>query len=64
MDNISLGYNFGQITDWMSLNTTFMIQNVFTATKYEGIDPEISTGIEDSFYPRPRTFSLSLSFQF
>ena len=64
MDNLSLGYNFGQLTKWMSLNATFMIQNVFTATKYEGIDPEIVTGIEDSFYPRPRCFSLALSFQF
>jgi len=64
MDNVSLGYNFGQLTQWMSLNATFMVQNVFTATKYEGVDPEISTGIEDSFYPRPRTFSLALSFQF
>jgi iron complex outermembrane receptor protein len=64
MDNISLGYNFGQLTKWMSLNATFMVQNVFTATKYEGVDPEIQTGIEDSFYPRPRTFSLALSFQF
>ena len=64
MDNVSLGYNFGQVTKWMALNATFMVQNVFTATKYEGIDPEISTGIEDSFYPRPRTFSLALSFQF
>jgi iron complex outermembrane receptor protein len=64
MDNISLGYNFGKITNWMALNATFMVQNVFTATKYEGIDPEIATGIEDNFYPRPRTFSLSLGFQF
>jgi iron complex outermembrane receptor protein len=64
MDNISLSYNFGQLTKWMALNATFNIQNVFTVTKYEGIDPEIATGIEDSFYPRPRTFSLSLGFQF
>jgi iron complex outermembrane receptor protein len=64
MDNVSLGYNFGSITKWMALNATFMVQNVFTATKYEGVDPEIYTGIEDYFYPRPRTFSLSLAFQF
>jgi len=64
MDNISLSYDFGKITKWASLNASFMVQNVFTVTKYSGIDPEISGGIEDTFYPRPRTFSLSLGFQF
>lgn len=64
MDNISLSYNFGRITKCFGLNATFAIQNVFTATKYTGVDPEVENGIDNNFYPRPRTFSLSLGFDF
>ena len=64
MDNISLGYNFGRIKDLFNLNMTAMVQNVFTITKYSGVDPEISGGIDQSFYPRPKIFSLSLGIDF
>jgi iron complex outermembrane receptor protein len=64
MDNISLSYNFGRITKFFGLNATFSVQNVFTVTKYSGVDPEIENGIENNFYPRARTFSLSLGFDF
>jgi len=64
MDNISLSYNFGRITKFFGLNASFAIQNVFTVTKYTGVDPEIVSGIDNNFYPRPRTFSLSLGFDF
>ncbi|WP_321321611.1 TonB-dependent receptor [Labilibaculum sp.] len=64
MDNISLGYNFGSIKNLFNLNMTAMVQNVFTITKYSGVDPEISGGIDQSFYPRPRIFSLSLGIDF
>ena len=64
MDNISLNYNFGKITKFFGLNATFTIQNVFTITKYTGVDPEIENGIDNNFYPRPRTFSLGLGFDF
>jgi iron complex outermembrane receptor protein len=64
MDNISLGYNFGKISENVNLNITGMVQNVFTITKYTGVDPEIQNGMDNSFYPRPRIFSLSLDLQF
>lgn len=64
MDNLTLGYNFGRITKWVSLNASAMIQNVFCITKYSGVDPEVPNGVDNSFYPRPRTFSLSLGFEF
>ena len=64
MDNISLNYNFGRITKYFGLNATFTVQNVFTVTKYTGVDPEVENGIDNNFYPRPRTFSLSLGFDF
>ncbi|NDV68125.1 TonB-dependent receptor [Dysgonomonas sp. 25] len=64
MDNISLGYNFGRINDWFSLNVSAMVQNVFCITKYKGVDPEVPNGMDLSFYPRPRIFSISLGFDF
>lgn len=64
MDNASLNYNFGKLTSFMSLNATAMVQNVFTVTKYSGIDPEVPQGMDSSFYPRPRIFSLSLGLEF
>ena len=64
MDNVSLGYDFGRLADLFRLNASFMVQNVFTATKYSGIDPEVQGGIDMNFYPRPRIFSLSLGFDF
>ncbi len=64
MDNLVLGYNFGKLWDMVSLNTTAMVQNVFTITKYTGVDPEVPQGMDSSFYPRPRIFSLSLGLEF
>jgi len=64
MDNLSIGYNFGRINDWVGLNVSAMVQNVFCITKYSGVDPEVPNGMDASFYPRPRTFSISLGFDF
>ena len=41
-----------------------MVQNVFCITKYSGVDPEVPNGVDNSFYPRPRTFSLNVGFNF
>ena len=64
MDNVTLGYNFGRVKDVVNINASVMVQNVFTVTNYSGIDPEIDGGVDLSFYPRPRVFSLSLGFDF
>nr|WP_319397774.1 TonB-dependent receptor [uncultured Carboxylicivirga sp.] len=64
MDNLSLSYDFGRIRDMFNLSVTGLVQNVFTITKYTGIDPEIYNGVDLDFYPRPRVFSLSLGLTF
>ena len=64
MDNLTLGYNFGRINNMFNLNLSATIQNVFTYTKYTGVDPEVPSGMDASFYPRPRIFSLSLGIEF
>ena len=64
LDNLSLSYNVGKINKWASLTVSAMVQNVFTITGYSGTDPEIPNGMDNSFYPRPRTYSVSLGLQF
>jgi len=65
MDHITLSYNFGNIMGGGSnLMLSGIVQNAFVITQYEGIDPEVFSGIDYNFYPRPRNFVLSLSLQF
>ncbi len=64
MDNLSLSYNFGRLMDMFNLSVTGLVQNVFTITNYNGVDPEISNGVDLTFYPRPRVFSLSVGLNF
>ncbi len=64
MDNLTVSYDFGRIRDKVGLQLSLLMQNVFTITKYTGVDPEISNGFDSSFYPRPRIVSLSLGLNF
>jgi iron complex outermembrane receptor protein len=64
MDNINIAYNAGEVIKKTNLRISFNVQNAFVITKYEGIDPEISWGIDNQFYPRPRTYALGLNLDF
>jgi iron complex outermembrane receptor protein len=65
MDNIYVGYNFGRvIQNKASLRLNLNVQNVFTVTKYTGLDPEISWGVDNNLYPRPRIYSIAANLDF
>lgn len=64
MDNINLGYNVGRICHNTTLRVSANVQNLFVITKYSGLDPEIPGGIDNNFYPRPRTYSLGFNLDF
>ena len=65
MDNLGIAYNAGKILhDKVGLRLTVNCQNVFTVTKYKGLDPEIYGGIDNTIYPRPRLFVLGANLQF
>ena len=59
LDKITLAYN---IAPWVRVN--FTAQNLFTITKYDGVDPEVANGIDNNMYPRSRNFILGASFNF
>ncbi|MEY5069577.1 MAG: hypothetical protein RLZ47_1439 [Bacteroidota bacterium] len=65
MDNINLGYNVGKVLGGKAnLRVNANVQNVFTITKYKGLDPEINGGIDNNFYPRPRVVAFGLNLDF
>ncbi len=65
MDNLGVAYDAGSIFhNKVRLRISANCQNVFTVTKYTGIDPEIYGGIDNALYPRPRTYVLGLNVQF
>ncbi len=65
MDNINIGYNVGKVfNNKANLKINANVQNAFIITKYKGLDPEVNGGIDNNFYPRPRTFVLGLNLNF
>jgi iron complex outermembrane receptor protein len=65
LDNLSLGYTFNKLfNNTGSLRIFATVQNVFVLTKYDGVDPEIEDGIDNTLYPRPTTYMLGVSLNF
>jgi iron complex outermembrane receptor protein len=65
LDNVSVGYTFNQKENATSLvKLTLAAQNILVITNYDGLDPEISGGIDKNLYPRPITFTLGLNVNF
>ncbi len=65
MDNVNVGYDLGKVfNDKANLRLSAILQNAFIITKYKGVDPEIVSGIDNNFYPRPRTVVVSLNLDF
>jgi len=67
--NITLGYSFPALLkynnqDYFSGRVFFTVQNPFIITKYKGLDPEVSSGIDRNPYPRPMSFQLGLNLNF
>lgn len=64
-DNITLGYSFEDLFGAKIGGRVYAnVSNVFTITKYKGIDPEVDGGIDNNIYPRPFTAQLGLSLNF
>lgn len=65
LDNLTLGYNLKGLLGGSSNTQISLIgQNLFTITKYSGLDPEVAGGIDNNIYPRPRILSFGLNVSF
>jgi iron complex outermembrane receptor protein len=64
IDNIAIGYTAKQIAKGVDARFYGSVQNVAVFSKYSGIDPEIPSGIDNNFYPRPRSFMFGVNFNF
>ncbi len=76
ISNVTVGYDLARI--WKNkycsqLRVYLQAQNLFTFTKYNGMDPEIGTfgssdgwasGVDVGYYPRPRTFLIGVNVKF
>jgi hypothetical protein len=72
--NVQLGYNLPEsVLDRLGLEKCRVYlagTNVFTFTKYSGLDPEVGNrgtleiGIDRGFYPSPRMFMAGLNVTF
>jgi len=64
LDNLSVGYTAEKLFKLLDARFSITAQNLVTITKYSGIDPEVPGGIDNNFYPRPRTimFGINLTY--
>lgn len=64
MDNPTLGYSFQNLfAAKLSGRISASVQNVFTISKYSGLDPECGA-IDSNIWPRPRTYTIGLNLNF
>lgn len=76
LSNITLGYDLCKqikVKGFSQMRFYVSVQNLYTFTKYDGMDPEVgfgidggvtdnfSSGIDLGFYPRPRTYMFGVS---
>ena len=67
LDDINLGYTFRGIGRWETdIRLALGMQNLFILTGYSGMDPEVisENGIDNTVWPRPRTWSLRINVNF
>lgn len=74
ISNITLGYDFAPLLkqNWLSQARLYLqVQNLYTFTNYDGMDPEIgyglvswASGMDFGNYPRPRTFLVGVNIKF
>ena len=67
--NYQLPTNIAKAIFASNINVFGQVENIFTITKYKGLDPEVILGgygarVDSGLYPRARTFTLGLNVTF
>jgi iron complex outermembrane receptor protein len=63
-ENIVLGYRMSKVLKGANIRLFSSVSNPFIITNYSGQDPENFNGIDNNFYPRPRTYTLGVNVDF
>ncbi|MDC0355148.1 SusC/RagA family TonB-linked outer membrane protein [Flavobacteriaceae bacterium] len=64
LDNVTLGWTVDNVIDNNPMRLYISADNLLTITEYDGVDPEITGGIDSNFYPRSRAIALGLDINF
>ena len=65
MDNFTIAFDAGKVLkNKVGLRVSGTAQNIFTITKYTGLNPEVFSGIDNNLYPIPRMVVLSANLTF
>lgn len=80
ISNITLGYDLAKTVKWKNLSRFRIyvaVENLFTFTKYTGMDPEVGAntsdasgvyyfgqGLDNGFYPRPKVYMTGVNITF
>lgn len=65
LDNVTVGFTFTKLRAFDKLRVFGAVQNVFTSSKYSGVDPLAGVnGIDNNIYPMSRTFSTGFNITF
>lgn len=79
ISNITIGYDFAKLIKCKAISQARLyaqVQNAFTFTKYDGMDPEVgygpegdnglgwASGVDVGYYPRPRTILFGVNLKF
>ena len=68
LDNLSLSYNLPKsVAKFADMRFTLSCQNVFTITKYKGMDPagvDVNDGIDLGAYPLTRSYTVGVRLNF
>ena len=72
--NVTIGYDFAKLIGLKAISQArlyFQVQNLFTFTKYNGMDPEVGfgqdawvSGIDTGVYPHARTYLVGVNLKF
>ena len=74
ISNIQIGYDFAKMIKWKYLTQSRLyvaVQNAYTFTAYDGMDPEVgygtdasTSGVDLGYYPRPRVILAGVNIKF
>ncbi len=72
--NITVGYDFSKLISLKAISQArlyFQVQNLYTFTSYDGMDPEVGfgemawmSGVDTGSYPHARTFIVGVNLKF